>query len=805
MAIALHRIAHTMRRPISFLGVFSAVALLAMTGCRPQQPFYFAERGTMDHYKGVAQEIEYPDVEAASLDDVQYAKAPLTLDNPKPEQVWELSLEEAMKIALENSTVIRNLGGVSFGPNGAQGVPSALTSSPLAAPTIYLPALEESNPRSGVEAALSAFDAQFSSSVFWERNDTPQNVGPFITFFRPDVFEQDLGSFQSQIAKINATGGQAAIRHNVRYEWNNTPARSRLFPSEWDTNVEAEIRQPVLRGAGVQFNRIAGPGAVPGINNGIMIARLRVDESLADFEGAVRNLTRDVETAYWNLYYANRSLDSVIAGRDASLETWRIVHAKFRLQATGGGLQEESQARQQLYVFQVAVERAQANLYRNERHLRYMMGLSPSDSRLIVPSDEPTTAKVTFDWIDSHSESLVRSVELRRQKWRIKEAELGLIAAKNYLLPQLDGVARYRWLGLGDDLINPDRQAVDAFGHMNSAYSSMTSGRFQEWHLGFDLRFPFGFRREMSGVRYAQLLLTREKKVYQEQELELVHQLQDSFNELDLNYKVSQDQFDRLAAAEREVDAARSLYDAGKITLDLMLDAQRRLAEAQTDYYRAVVDYNLAITQVHLRKGSLLEYNGVYLAEGPWPAKAYFDAVRRARARDAARYVDYGFTQPKVISRGPYAQFSAASPGTEYGEVVEPGTAPSGAAQPEQLAPPKPEPLDMPEIPEPSAPQSPQMAPPKPVSSTSTGSRGYDLSALDLKGLGTVPSRGVAGTAGGIRAASYQDVPGVPAARPAPKATGWKPMEPAGAYQEPAAQPIATRPTNTTGWQTPRR
>ena len=74
-----------------------------------------------------------------------------------------------------------------------------------------------------------------------------------------------------------------------------------------------------------------------------------------------------------------------------------------------------------------------------------------------------------------------------------------------------------------------------------------------------------------------------------------------------------------------------------------------------------MVDYNKAITNVHYRKGSLLEYNGVYLAEGPWPAKAYFDATRLARARDAAQYMDYTFTQPRVVSRGPYRQMTGAA------------------------------------------------------------------------------------------------------------------------------------------------
>ena len=74
------------------------------------------------------------------------------------------------------------------------------------------------------------------------------------------------------------------------------------------------------------------------------------------------------------------------------------------------------------------------------------------------------------------------------------------------------------------------------------------------------------------------------------------------------------------------------------MTLDLLLDAQRRRAEAESAYYRSLVDYNQAIMNVHYRKGSLLDYDGVYLAEGPWPAKAYFDAMRQARKRDAGMY-----------------------------------------------------------------------------------------------------------------------------------------------------------------------
>jgi hypothetical protein len=36
-------------------------------------------------------------------------------------------------------------------------------------------------------------------------------------------------------------------------------------------------------------------------------------------------------------------------------------------------------------------------------------------------------------------------VEVRKQKWEIKRRELELIAARNFLLPRIDAVGRYRW------------------------------------------------------------------------------------------------------------------------------------------------------------------------------------------------------------------------------------------------------------------------------------------------------------------------------------------------------------------------
>jgi outer membrane protein TolC len=798
-----------MRRQHFGLRLLSTVLLVAATGCQPQQPFYFSHKAPNPaHYVNTATEIEYPDVETASLDEVTGAKPPLTLSSDRPDQTWDLKLEEAVRISLANATVIRNS---LIGDVGSYRVPDAIQRAPFQVVTIYNPAQEETNPRTGVEAALSAFDAQFATSVFWERNDSPQNA----SFIRPQVFQQDLGTFQAQISKLNATGAQMAVRHNVRYEWNNTPSFIRPMPSEWNANLEVEIRQPFLRGYGVGYNRIAGPGAVPGFYNGVMIARLRTDQSLADFEAAVRNHVADVERAYWSLYYAYRRLDAAIAGRDAALQTWRSVYAKFQAGAKGGSAQEEAQARQQYFTFRAAVEQSHSALYEQESVLRYMMGLTSSDGRVIRPSDEPTTAEVKFDWYDAHSEALVRSPELRRQKWVIKQRELELIASKNWLLPQLDGVARYRWPGLGDELV----------GEHNSAYRSMVGGDFEEWHLGLDLRFPFGFRREMAGVRNAQINLIRERKVLQEQELELTHQLAEAFRDLAQNYQLAQTFYNQRVAAQTEVKAVEAAYQLGSVTLDLLLDAQRRLADAEDRYYQSLARYSIAIAGVHFRKGSLLEYNGVYLAEGPWPAKAYFDAARRAKQRDAGHYLNYGFTMPKLVSRGPYNQQAGATelpeqegvPTTAVPATSRPGDSPSHDAGSVPMPPsapssPPPAPKASGVTPLPPAPRANESEPPQPSpSDTKPGPQArimrqplsggprdqpvpsqrvlskYDLATKDLSALaGTsdqvVPAAGQWTAAQGVKAdaAAYQTKTGqTPEVRPTSHAEsmpegGWK-------------------------------
>jgi len=696
-------------------GIVMGAVLAALLGCQPREPFYLHHTDRdLSHYNVVATEIEYPDVEADRLADVSGANRPFSLTNTEPKEIWNLTLEQAVQIALTNNKVMRSLGGQVQGP------PEFILRNPALVPTVYDPALAESNPNTGVEAALSAFDTQFSSSLGWQRVDSPNNFDRFdgLGLILPYVDREDIGAFQAKLSKVTATGAEFSVSHEVDYaktnQFNNILTG---YPADWNVKLTAEMRQPLLQGNGVEFNRIAGPGAKPGQYNGVVLARINTDIALADFEIGVRNLINDVETNYWELYFVYRNFDTVISGRDSALSTWRKVAGLARAGARGGEAEREAQAREQYFVFRSGAERSLNALYTAEAKLRYLLGVAATDGRLIRPQDEPTTAKVVFDWNDVLNEGLVRSVELRQQKWIVKRRELELVAAKNFLMPRLDFLAQYQWLGMGNRLDGAHPLTEETLEQLpppdTNAYRTLTSGEFQQWQMGFQLNMPLGFRREMAGVRNAELQVTKERAKLQEGELELSHQLAFAVRDLEANYVLSETNFNRRIAAQHEVEAVSRAYENDTVTIDRVLEAQRSLAQAESDYYRSLVDYSRSITQVHFRKGSLLEYNGVYLAEGPWPGKAYFDARRRARARDAAIHLDYGFTKPEEISRGTLNQ-QMDNGGTS-------ATGPANAAPPPAPAPGNGEPLPPPNnvpvqpgpLPQPPAPPTPAPAQPQ--------------------------------------------------------------------------------------------
>ncbi|MEE2739193.1 MAG: TolC family protein [Planctomycetota bacterium] len=637
----------------NLLILWGLVGSLCLIGCEKHRDWYLRDAEVGD-FRKVATSVDYPDVDSEPSPLLVDSLPPRTIDDRGDLEFWDLPLQEAIRLTLNNGEVLR--GALVREIRGRFREFSD-------APSIYDTAIGESDPRFGVQAALAAFDANFTTGMTWSRDDRPLNngviVGQFPASASAFIFQQDRAAFSAELSKLTAVGSSLFVRNAVDYRLNNVP--SNLFPSSYSSGVEFGIRQPLLQGMGTEFNRIAGPRATPGFffSSGILIARINNDIAIADFELSVRDTVSIVEDAYWELYFAYRNLDAQVSARDSALETWRVVKAKFDEGARGGSLGEEAQAREQYFSFRAAVESSLVGtganndstgggLYGIEANLRRLMGLPINDGKLIRPSDHPVVAPVRFDWSSTVRESLANRTILRQQKWRIKQRELELVAAKNFLLPRLDLTALYRVNGFGDRLLASDSDN-DLF---QNATETLTGGQFADWQLGLQLDVPIGFRRAWAGVRNAELQVSRARAILKNQEEDVVHNLGRAIRDLDASFTQTKTHYNRLIAAEDRVHSERSRYEEGVITLDLLLESQELRARAESDYFRSLLNYQQGVKRLQLEKGTLLAHNSIFLSEGEWPDEAYADSLDRERERAHARPWKLGKTEPEPFVRG---------------------------------------------------------------------------------------------------------------------------------------------------------
>lgn len=667
-----------MRRPFIRFCAILQIGLMLLTGCHPTQPFFVERNASLANYIAQSTDIEYADARIDSLPEATDTTMPFGPRN-LPTDYIDLTLEDCMSMALNNAKILRVVGGFNSqtGPVSA----ALLSAQPGQMPSVYDPAIVSAtsstqalaidsqgtrvaqrgavraNQVGGVEDALAEFDAQFSALFGYNTTDRPRNVAQG-NVFNPQLFQAVDANGQAAISKRHATGTITTARFTTVYSRNNIPAPGlgRAVPSDYTAALELQLNQPLMRGRGTLINRIP-----------IMLARMNEELATHEFEVNVRNLLQSVEHAYWDLYCDYRAYDAALNARDLAKQVENVATDKANVGP--GEPAAASNARARYFQFEAQMKAAlygtrvpgndPDGIFGSERRLRALIGWGATDARCIRPADSPSIARVHFNWHDVVGEALTRNTEVRRQKWAIKQDELELISARNQVLPQLDMVAFYRWLGVGDTLASDERSGINFPGQGSNALEGLTGGDSQE--IGARLEFTpqaFAKRRAMANIQFSQLQLKKNQVEGQEKEIMLVFELADAWGRIDSSFELMHTYWQQAAEHEQEIHSYEVQLREGVaqdqgVMLDQLLRAEELRARAELQYYQSICEYNKAIVNLHALKGSLLDLNGVVLQEGAWVDKAYWDAEERARERAGGIYFDYGYTRPNVISNGP--------------------------------------------------------------------------------------------------------------------------------------------------------
>ena len=602
--------------------MFSLVVGCAQTDL--SEIYYHDEKPTCPNdYRRYATEIAFPDVESPTANEAMTTAPPRSISARHDDEVAEITLSEAIQTALQNNQIIRRVTGV-FGGAGT----SSILSNPTTTSSYYDPAIRDSGVLfggRGMESALAAFDATWTTNMSWNSDSQIANTANPTPILR----KVEGGNFSTELSKVFGYGGQFTLGHNWRYSGLNSTA-GLFYQSAYSGRASAEFRQPLWAGAGREFTAIAGPisqgfGGLSGVTQGVLIARINGDISIADFEIDVRDMLFDVETTYWDLYLAYRRYDTTVIAFRSAYQTWKESQIKLEIGTLKAS--DEAQARDRFYETRAQAEGALATVFDTEMRFRRLLGMKVNDGTVLRPAEEPISAEIVVDWQAALAEALTRRVELRRQKWNIKSLQLQLKAAKSLVNPSLDFNAGYHFNGFGDQLLSSQH------ANANSAYETLTQGNHPGWELGLTMNVPIGFRSAHAQVRNIELRTAKAMDVLAAQELEITHELGNTIQSLARFHSVAKSNFNRLEAAQVRVDKLGLELEEGTITPDPLVRAQSSLATAETAYYLSLTNYNKSLAEFHYRRGTLLANYNIYLSEGPWCGHALCDAARRAHER----------------------------------------------------------------------------------------------------------------------------------------------------------------------------
>lgn len=565
----------------------------------------------------ITRELDHPSPPV--IEQVAFSPPPVTSTSGQVDELLYIdhTLGQVIELALQNSEIMRDIGGV-------------VLRSPDTVSTQLADHLQQTDPQQSMEAALSLFDARLTASSIFSNNDRIYNNALFAG--GATNFKQDLHEYQIELSKRSATGSTMALRTLTEYDSNNAPANT--FISSFESYVEGELRQPLLQGGGLEFNRIAGPGATPGAYNGILVARANFDINHADFDTALRDFISNVENAYWDLYLAYRELDA----KKKSMELALVVWNETKSQASGEIVNkaQEALARQHYYRLKSDFDEAlsgrllQGTQTRNgstggtlqssggvlaaERRLRLLIGLPANDGSVIRPADEPPMAQVPFNWEMAIDEAMSQRPELHRQNAVVKKRELELLASKNFLNPRLDAVGRYRFRGFGNDFLGGGSQRPP---DPSSSVGQLLTGENQEWSVGVEMSMPIGFRQAHAAVANAELKLSRSRAIQREQQREIVSNLSGAFADADRAYQQIENKLNQYMAAKEYLVALQTQKEeqGTSVEADRMVDAQDRVVRAEVEFFRARAEYAVALKNIHYEKGTILAYKDLRVAE----------------------------------------------------------------------------------------------------------------------------------------------------------------------------------------------
>jgi len=469
--------------------------------------------------------------------------------------------------------------------------PVALTAAECVALALeHHPELEAARNRTGIAKAnyleaLAAYDPFLSAFANDERFQSRQTTGALSNSgaVQTDRVTND-GHRRDRGLRISGT-----LPYGLEYDFELSRAHDDDSFGDADGWVRsASLRQPLLRGAW-------GADLLP-----IKSARALCAAADARLQFDIVRPAQDVLEAYWYCVAAAGNLRVEEAGISSAQQHLRDSETRLRIGAGSGKEVDESRAN--VATRESAVIGARANLADAQDALRRAMGLSPQDpwGRVtITPADQPADEEYPLDEAASTAAALQSRPELRLNEFELEGLRYRQRAARNNRLPRLDLVLRH-----DDNERRGHRYSTDGISFSDSRDSCTMAG-FEASIPLVNLRARAAATRAGLEVATAAAELTRTEQLVRWEVRQAVRDV--------TQYREQAAKYEEAAEIQRgNVASETKLLNAGgNATNYTVLQKQQELTRAEVQAVQARVGYKLALVQLWVAEGSLLEQLGL--------------------------------------------------------------------------------------------------------------------------------------------------------------------------------------------------
>ena len=443
-----------------------------------------------------------------------------------------------------------------------------------------------------IKIAKSEFDPLLNVTGNSEDSEEASNSGVLVGIGgTPTDFRRDINSLNASLETLIATGATITLEFEVSQQFVDPVSAFTLNNPVAESRMIAKISQPLLKNAGIFYNR-----------SDIHIARNDKKRSILELKETAIEVINSAQKAYWELV---KSIEELRV-RKKSLERAEDLLKKNKIQVRVGTL-----APIELLVAEEGVSSqlegvvvAENDIKDREDDLKQVMNLSNNallSDVSIVPLDRASFQVHNISLQESIETAFENRPEVFEQGLDIENARIKVMQQKNQLLPKLDFEAGIRYQGLASNKGNAIDRAL--------------SQDFQSEFYGITLEVPLGNREARSNYSKAKLeerqTVFNTRKIRQEIVVEVrkaVRLINTNAERIKASIKAEELSRERLVAEEKK-------FKVGRSTSLEVIRAQEDLAVSEGKATNALVDYQISLGNMDAVLGTILENNSIVIED----------------------------------------------------------------------------------------------------------------------------------------------------------------------------------------------